>query len=398
MAKLPKQDELLDFSFDVPKTGWMHTPTEFKEGMYCYGTKPKNLEVVGMPNGHDWSPADEDWHLPEGWKDIVLNGMEDLMKKYRSFKLYMDVCVRCGACADKCHFYQGTGDPKNMPVVRAELLRSVYRRYFTTSGKLLGELVGARDLTEDVIKEWHYYFYQCTECRRCSVFCPYGIDQAEITLMGRELLNLLGLNTEWIAGPVANCYMKGNHVGLEPQTIMSNIEFLMEDLQDITGKTINPSFNRKGAEILFEGKDIAEMGLEQYRHNCVSFVFQNYNLIEYMTPKENVQLVDAHATTDTLHQVGLTDDEINRNVLKLSGGQQQRVAIARALASSAPVILADEPTGNLDEDTAHDVTALLVERARSLNKCVIIVSHSNEVAAEGDVILRFSHGKIEVSS
>ena len=154
----------------------------------------------------------------------------------------------------------------------------------------------------------------------------------------------------------------------------------------------------KGGEILFEGKDIAEMGLEQYRHNCVSFVFQNYNLIEYMTPKENVQLVDAHATTDTLHQVGLTDDEINRNVLKLSGGQQQRVAIARALASSAPVILADEPTGNLDEDTAHDVTALLVERARSLNKCVIVVSHSNEVAAEGDVILRFSHGKIEVSS
>ena len=154
----------------------------------------------------------------------------------------------------------------------------------------------------------------------------------------------------------------------------------------------------KGGEILFEGKKVAEMGLEQYRHNCVSFVFQNYNLIEYMTPKENVQLVDAHATTDTLHQVGLTDDEINRNVLKLSGGQQQRVAIARALASSASVILADEPTGNLDEDTAHDVTELLVERARSLNKCVIIVSHSNEVAAEGDVILRFSHGKIEVSS
>ena len=154
----------------------------------------------------------------------------------------------------------------------------------------------------------------------------------------------------------------------------------------------------KGGEILFEGKDIAEMGLEQYRHNCVSFVFQNYNLIEYMTPKENVQLVDAHATTDTLHQIGLTDDEINRNVLKLSGGQQQRVAIARALASSASVILADEPTGNLDEDTAHDVTELLVEHARSLNKCVIIVSHSNEVAAEGDVILRFSHGKIEVSS
>ena len=152
----------------------------------------------------------------------------------------------------------------------------------------------------------------------------------------------------------------------------------------------------KGGEILFEGKNIAEMGLEQYRRSCVSFIFQNYNLIEYMTPQENVQLVDAHATTDTLHLVGLTDDQISRNVLKLSGGQQQRVAIARALASPAPVILADEPTGNLDEDTAHDVTELLVERARSLNKCVIVVSHSNEVAAAGDVILRFSHGKIEV--
>lgn len=153
----------------------------------------------------------------------------------------------------------------------------------------------------------------------------------------------------------------------------------------------------KGGEIMFEGKNIAEMGLEKYRRDCVSFVFQNYNLIEYMTPRENVQLVDVHATADTLHQVGLTDEEIDRNVLKLSGGQQQRVAIARALASAAPIILADEPTGNLDEDTAHDVTELLVERARSLNKCVIIVSHSNEVAAAGDVILRFSHGEIEVS-
>lgn len=153
----------------------------------------------------------------------------------------------------------------------------------------------------------------------------------------------------------------------------------------------------KGGEILFEGKNIAEMGLEKYRHDCVSFVFQNYNLIEYMTPRENVQLVDARATADTLYQVGLTEEEIDRNVLKLSGGQQQRVAIARALASAAPVILADEPTGSLDEDTAHDVTELLVERARSLNKCVIIVSHSNEVAAAGDVILRFSHGEIEVS-
>jgi len=112
-------------------------------------------------------------------------------------------------------------------------------------------MAGARELTLDVLKEWWYYFYQCTECRRCSVFCPYGIDQAEITMIGRELLNLLGLNIEWIAGPVSNCYMKGNHLGLEPHTIVGNLEYMLDDIETITGKKIKPTFNRKGAEILF---------------------------------------------------------------------------------------------------------------------------------------------------
>lgn len=152
-----------------------------------------------------------------------------------------------------------------------------------------------------------------------------------------------------------------------------------------------------GGSILFRGKDIQEIGLDQHRRKNISFVFQNYNLIEYMTPKENVELVAAHATVDTLLQVGLTQEEINRNVLKLSGGQQQRVAVARALASDAPVILADEPTGNLDEDTAHEVTNLLMEKARSRNKCVIIVSHSSEVAAMADTVFRFSHGVMDIS-
>ena len=127
----------------------------------------------------------------------------------------------------------------------------MYRRYFTTAGKLFGEKAGARELTKEVIKEWWYYFFQCTECRRCSVFCPYGIDQAEITMIGREILNLLGTNTDWIAGPVANCYKKGNHLGLEPHAIVSNFEYLVDDIEEITGIKVEPTFNRKGAEILF---------------------------------------------------------------------------------------------------------------------------------------------------
>lgn len=271
MAKLPAKKDLLDYKYDVPVTEWMETPVDIKPGTYCYGAKGRNLETVDFPNARDWSPAEEDWKLPDNWKEIILEGMAERLEKYRSFKLFMDVCVRCGACADKCHFYMGSGDPKNMPVLRAELLRSVYKRYFTAAGKIFGSLVGARELTEDVIKEWWYYFYQCTECRRCSVFCPYGIDQAEITMMGRELLNLIGLNTDWISGPVANSYMKGNHVGMEPQAIMDNIDFMLDDIQTITGKRIEPSFNRKGAEILFivpSGDLFAEPGI----YTCMGYL------------------------------------------------------------------------------------------------------------------------------
>ena len=105
-----------------------------------------------LPHPHKWSPADEDWDLPDNWKEVILAGMKDRLERFRSFGLFMDTCVRCGACADKCHFYLGSGDPKNMPVMRAELLRSVYKRYFTKAGRL-GRLAGARDLTVDVLKE-----------------------------------------------------------------------------------------------------------------------------------------------------------------------------------------------------------------------------------------------------
>ncbi len=252
MAKFSaKPKDLAKIRYTPPKTEWMETPVEFKEHMFCHAAKAKDLETVGFPYGRDWSAKDDDWKLPDNWEQIILQGMKDLLGKYRSFQLFMDICVRCGACADKCHFFIGSGDPKNMPVLRAELLRSVYRGNFTLAGKILRKLAGARDLTVGVLKEWWYYFYQCTECRRCSVFCPYGIDTAEITMMGRELMNMIGLQLGWIGGPVANCYMKGNHLGLEPHTIKSSVEFFLDDIETLTGIKIEPSFNRKGAEILF---------------------------------------------------------------------------------------------------------------------------------------------------
>ena len=151
-------------------------------------------------------------------------------------------------------------------------------------------------------------------------------------------------------------------------------------------------------QILYDGQDIEKMRLSAHRKNNIAFIFQSYNLIDYLTPKENVALTSKLPPLPILERVGLTDEESKRNVLKLSGGQQQRVAIARALASDAKVILADEPTGNLDEDTAADVTAILKECAHQMNKCVVIVTHSNELAKQADVIFRLRKGDLQVAT
>ncbi len=147
-------------------------------------------------------------------------------------------------------------------------------------------------------------------------------------------------------------------------------------------------------QVLYDGQDIEKLGLANHRKNNVAFIFQSYNLIDYLTPKENVALTAKLSPQPILERVGLTEEECKRNVLKLSGGQQQRVAIARALASDTKVILADEPTGNLDEDTAAEIISILKECAHEMNKCVIIVTHSNDLAKQADTIFRLKKGKL----
>ena len=149
-------------------------------------------------------------------------------------------------------------------------------------------------------------------------------------------------------------------------------------------------------QILYQGEDIAKTGLANHRRSHVAFIFQSYNLIDYLTPMENVALTSKLPPLPILEQLGLTAEEAKRNVLKLSGGQQQRVAIARALASDAQVILADEPTGNLDEDTA-EITAILKESAHKSGKCVVIVTHSNELAKEADAVFQLTKGGLKLS-
>jgi len=251
MAKLPTPEALLAATPAFPDKGWMETAPDFRAGTFCYPAKPETMSAMGLPNAHTWAPEEEDWHLPENWEQILHDGLRTRLEKHRSLKVFLDVCVRCGACADKCHFFLGTNDPKNMPVLRAELLRSVYRQDFTLAGKLLGKYAGGRKLNKAIVKEWFSYFYQCSECRRCSLYCPYGIDTAELTVLVREMLMDLGLGINWIMDPVSNCNRTGNHLGIQPHAMKEIVEFLCDDIETITGIRIDPPFNEKGHEILF---------------------------------------------------------------------------------------------------------------------------------------------------
>jgi Fe-S oxidoreductase len=306
MEKTPR--DLLQLEHRPPRRDWMDPTVDFeaRRGSWSYPGAAKNLEYMGFPNPRDWSPTDDDWKLPEGWQQILHDGLKERLGKYRSLRVFLDSCVRCGACADKCHFFIGSGDPKNMPVLRAELLRSVYRKDFTLAGRILGRVAGGRELTADVIKEWFYYFYQCTECRRCSVFCPYGIDTAEITMLARELLNLVGLNINWVQEPVANCQRTGNHLNIPPHTLKDNIDFLCEEIEDNTGIKISPSINRKGAEILFvapSGDFFADPGIFTFMGYLLLFehIGLDYTLSAYASEGGNFGLFTSHDTIKRLN-------------------------------------------------------------------------------------------------
>ena len=224
----------LAFPLDIPclKHGAMEGTKPFIAG-------PEHQEKLGFPG-----------ELLPDWKERALEKMAELAEKNRAFQVYLDICVKCGACTDKCHYFLGTSDPKNMPVARQDLLRSVYRRYFTFAGKYFPWLVGARDLTEEVLYEWYSYYHQCSECRRCSVFCPYGIDTAEITMAAREILDSVGVGQKYSNEIIGKVKDIGNNLGLNPKALGATLEDLEEDIEDDTGVSVRIPLDEKGADIL----------------------------------------------------------------------------------------------------------------------------------------------------
>ena len=189
--------------------------------------------------------------LVPNWEKKAVEKLGELLEKYRSLRVYLDSCVRCGACTDKCHYFLGSGDPKNMPVARQDLLRQIYRKYFTLGGKIAPKLVGAKPMTKEVLEEWYSYFHQCSQCRRCAVFCPYGIDTAEISMAAREIMDHIGMGQKYCNEIMTKVHSIGNNLGLNDRALANTLEGLEEDLLDDTGADVKLPLDVKGAEILF---------------------------------------------------------------------------------------------------------------------------------------------------
>ncbi|MCH8560755.1 ABC transporter ATP-binding protein [Nesterenkonia sp. DZ6] len=199
---------------------------------------------------------------------------------------------------------------------------------------------------------------------------------------------LRGINAEFNNGQVHTIVGKS---GSGKSTLLS----LMAGL-DVCG----------GGEITFEGGSLASTDRDRYRAKDIGVVFQGFNLVTNATAVENIVLSmniagstirdkSAH-TYAVLEQLGISAEDAGRPVLKLSGGQQQRVGIARALSHDPAVIIADEPTGNLDQKTEEEILGIFIHLAHVENRCVIIVTHSTRVTQIADVILGIKSGKMDV--
>jgi Fe-S oxidoreductase len=184
-------------------------------------------------------------------KESLLSKLGELRQSMRSLSVMLETCTKCGNCLDQCHSWLGTRDYHNFPAARADLMRKLYKRYFTVSGGMFGRFVGAEDFDEETIDRWLTYFYQCNECRRCAVFCPFGIDTAEITIAARHLLSELGVVPKFMQAVAVNLRKTGNNMGIPKPALLDSAEFLEDEIKEETGQDVKIPVDKPEAEILY---------------------------------------------------------------------------------------------------------------------------------------------------
>ena len=185
--------------------------------------------------------------LAADWPKLFLEAFGRALRRYRSFRVFLESCTGCGLCAEACHFFRGTGDPRNIPGDRLALARDVFRRYFSPAGKRLH----AAKLSERLLLEWFVYFNQCSQCRRCALFCPQGIDVSLVTQACREILASVGLCPAPAAEAAAQCLRSGNSLGVAPDEWLARAAGLEKWLRQTTGRDIKCPVDEYGADVLF---------------------------------------------------------------------------------------------------------------------------------------------------
>lgn len=197
----------------------------------------------------------------------TLTGVID-KKMNRQLKQYMDICARCAICKDACHQYVGTGDFKYLPARRAELIRQIYKKYFTKSGEFVPALYEARDPDDNLLDELYDSAYACTGCRRCMYYCPFSIDTAWILSVAKAILIAAGRGNEMLGQLADAAIFKGDNAEMFNDVMISGFEDIQEEVREITG---NPDsripVNKEGADILY----VALAGAHTIRPAAVIF-------------------------------------------------------------------------------------------------------------------------------
>lgn len=224
---------------------------EEAERAYRINKKPGVIERQGLPvryHVEDFDVEDRPRRFLQAFAAIL---------KHTNYRLAMDhyvrVSAKCSRCSAQCQIYMATGNPKDIPCYRSELLLSVYRRHFTISGILRGRLLGDPGLTDERIQEMADSFWNCTACRRCHLECPMGIDHGLVTHLGRYILSEIGIapralvvsTREQLIGKTANTS------AIPLPALLDSLEFLSEDMAEEKGIDIPFPIDKEGAEYLF---------------------------------------------------------------------------------------------------------------------------------------------------
>ncbi len=196
-------------------------------------------------------PVSGDPQVNEDELQKIIDQVKAIKNGPRVLQLYMDLCVKCGTCAEVCHVAQAMPERRTNPAGRSDLIRKIYKRYGSSWGQVLKVIGTARDIEHDELETWARDFYECSGCRRCAQFCPFGIDNSVLTRKGRAVVHALGKSPIMMSETQRISDETGNDEGQTYASFVDACSFLEEEIVDEVQIKAPIPIDQKGADILF---------------------------------------------------------------------------------------------------------------------------------------------------